>query len=87
MYPALVILVLLPLNFPRRPTDMFTPSHMFLSFGEHQLIISERRFVCGNTYGDATRAMPVCFDTKGYSHGVYNETKKGVTPTVIPVRI
>jgi len=49
--------------------------------------VPQRRFVCGNTYGDATRSMPVCFDTKGYSQGAYNETKKGVTPTVIPVRI
>lgn len=36
--------------------------------------IPQRRFRFGNTYGDTTRSLPVCFDTFGYSTAKYLTT-------------
>lgn len=33
--------------------------------------IPQSRFRFGNTYGDTTRSLPICFDTAGYSKGNY----------------
>ncbi|EDO48739.1 predicted protein [Nematostella vectensis] len=33
--------------------------------------IPQRRFRYGNTYGDTTRSLPVCFDPKGYASATY----------------
>ena len=41
----------------------------------------------GNTYGDASRNLPVCYDTPGYATGVYNSKGPIIEQTVIPVRI
>lgn len=49
--------------------------------------VPQRRFDFGETYGDSTRALPVCYDTQGYSTGKYNNPGPPIERTVIPVRI
>ncbi|XP_015758519.1 PREDICTED: protein FAM166B-like [Acropora digitifera] len=36
--------------------------------------IPQSRFRFGNTYGDTTRSLPICFDVSGYSNGNYTTT-------------
>eukprot|EP00794_Sanderia_malayensis_P005361 gene5361-6032_t len=46
--------------------------------------VPNRRFEIGNTYGDTTRLLPVCFDTPGYASAMYNHSGPAIKREVIP---
>jgi len=48
--------------------------------------VPQRRFNNEKTYGDETRALPICKDTPGYSEGRYLDTGPPIEMTVGPVR-